>query len=377
MAQGLQQVKTEPPAPGSIMANLTRLNVKWFVLPGLVALGAASLVLAQPGPAKPTTMAGSRDTACWSLAFSSDGQRLAGGFDDGSARVWEAKTGKEIRTFRLEKSWCRGVAFNADGTVLATAAAGTPILAKKPGRIVLWDLKSGKALRTLEGGEAGGVAFSPDGRFLVGTASGKPPALKMWDTATGKTMRTLEESGLDGPVGVPVAFNPDGKTIVGAGRYGKVKIWEASSGKVLHTLAANASPVAFSKDGKRLVAGSLMLVWKVATAKKLLAIKQSHVKGDVGVAFSPDGKRLISAGNRPHSAGLLSLLEPWPPDNDGEVTVWDAEKGTKVRSFTTDVAGLWTAAVSPDGNWIAVSPRGGNRPVRMWAVNAARELRTR
>jgi formylglycine-generating enzyme required for sulfatase activity len=33
------------------------------------------------------------------------------------------------------------------------------------------------------------------------------------------------------------------------------------------------------------------------------------------------------------------------------------------------VAGLWTAAVSPDGNRIAVSPRGGNRPVRVWAVN--------
>ena len=89
---------------GSIMANLTSFNVKWFILPGLVVLGAGSLVLAQPRPAEPVVMAGSRDTACWSLAFSSDGQRLAGDFHDGSARVWEATTGKEIHTFSVEKS---------------------------------------------------------------------------------------------------------------------------------------------------------------------------------------------------------------------------------------------------------------------------------
>jgi WD40 repeat protein len=329
-----------------------------------------SAVPALVDSAKPTVMAGSRDSSCWSLAFSSDGQRLAGGFEDGITRVWEAKTGKEIRAFRLEESWCYGVAFNADGTVLATAAAGTPIVAERPGRIVLWDLKSGKALRTLEGGGAGGVAFSPDGKILVGTASGKPAALKLWDTATGKTVRALAESGLDGIVGVPVAFSPDGKTIIGAGRDCKVRIWEASSGKVLHTLDANASPVAFSKDGKRVVAGSMMFVWEAATGKKLLAIKGPHVKGTVGVAFSPDGKRLISAGNRPHSAGLLGLLEPWPPDSDGEVTLWDAEKGTKVRSFATDVAGLWTAAVSPEGTRIAVSPQSGGR-VAIWSLPSA------
>jgi WD40 repeat protein len=326
-----------------------------------------SAVPALVDSAKPTVMAGSRDTSCWSLAFSSDGQRLAGGFDDGITRVWEAKTGKEIRTFRLEESWCYGIAFNADGTVLAIATAGTPIVAEKPGRIVLWDLKSGNALRTLEGGGAGGVAFSPNGKILVGTATGKPAALKLWDTATGKTVRALAESGLDGIAGVPVAFSPDGKTIIGAARDGKVRIWEASSGKILHTLDANSSPVAFSKDGKRVVAGSMMFVWEAATGKKLLAIKEPHVKGNVGVAFSPDGKRLISAGNRPHSAGLLGLLQPWPPDSDGEVTLWDAEKGTKMRSFVTNVAGLWTSAVSPDGTRIAVSPQSGGR-VAVWSL---------
>ncbi len=331
------------------------------------------LLLAPPtDKAEPTVLQGTPGTV-WSLAFSGDGKLVAGGFHDGSARVWEAATGKERHTFIVQKSWDRGVAFNADGTLLATAAAG-PLPIGRPGRIVLWDLQSGKTVRTLEDGDAGGVAFSPDGKLLVGTATGQPALLKLWDTTTGKVVRSLDDSGLDGTTGVPVAFSPDGQYIAGAGRNGEVKIWEASTGKVLHTLAGsdarsvNFSPVAFSADSKRVVAGGLgaVIVWEVATAKKLVAINQAHVNGVVGVAFSPDGKRLISAGNRPHRQ---RGLEPFPPVDDGEVTVWDAEKGKEQRSFATDAGGTRAVAVSADGKRIAVSPYDSGKPVRIWAVD--------
>ena len=55
-----------------------------------------------------------------------------------------------------------------------------------------------------------------------------------------------------------VAFSPDGQRIVSGSADKTVKIWNANSGKELHTLTGHdnaVGTVAFSPDGQRIVSG--------------------------------------------------------------------------------------------------------------------------
>jgi hypothetical protein len=56
----------------------------------------------------------------------------------------------------------------------------------------VWDLDSGRELRTLEGHSGGvtGVAVTPDGKRAVSASFDE--TLKVWDLETGRALRTLE-----------------------------------------------------------------------------------------------------------------------------------------------------------------------------------------
>jgi WD40 repeat protein len=73
------------------------------------------------------------------------------------------------------------------------------------------------------------VVYSPDGKRLVTGAGGQGPSslgeVKVWDAETGQELLTLD--GRSGPSS-DVAFSPDGHRLVGIGRDGSLRIWDAT-----------------------------------------------------------------------------------------------------------------------------------------------------
>jgi WD40 repeat protein/tetratricopeptide (TPR) repeat protein len=223
-------------------------------------------------------------------SFGPGGETLAVAGD--GAHLIDAETGAEIRTFggsRLVPS----IALNPDGTLVAT---GTGQAGPDAGKVVVWDVATGRRLDTL-GGALGyldsmeAVAFSTDGRLIAGLDS--LARLRVWAVATGEEVLNVQaQTGF----GSDVEFAPDGASIGTAGGDGAV-VWSLA-GERIATLAGGAlvSAIAFGRGGRWLATAGddeTARIWDVPTGRELLSFPDH---GDVvtDVAFSPDSTRLVT-----------------------------------------------------------------------------------
>jgi parallel beta-helix repeat protein len=106
----------------------------------------------------------------------------SGSFDD-TIKLWDVATGREVRTLTGHTDWVMSVAFSPDGRLLASGSWDNTIK--------LWDVATGSLVRTLTGhtDDVNSVAFSPDGRLLASGSDDK--TIKLWDVASGSLVRTL------------------------------------------------------------------------------------------------------------------------------------------------------------------------------------------
>jgi WD40 repeat protein len=151
----------------------------------------------------------------WRIAYSPDGRKLASaGMNDNSFRIWDVDTGKTlINGDKAHDGYVVGVAWHPKGKSLLTA--GRDLTVK------LWDAETGKLLKTYGGlgDNPEAVAFSKDGkRFMVG----ENKVVHVFDTDTGKTHHRFEDHT---DQVFAVAFTPDGRKGLSAGADNVLRMW--------------------------------------------------------------------------------------------------------------------------------------------------------
>jgi WD40 repeat protein/DNA-binding SARP family transcriptional activator/tRNA A-37 threonylcarbamoyl transferase component Bud32 len=204
--------------------------------------------------------------------------------------VVDASPGGAVRTL-----FPKGASLSA----IATAPQGTEVAGAREGyggssSVLVWDARSGKLIRTFSGWDLSveGVALSPDGRLVAGLSG--LGVLRVLDVQSGNLV--FSERVTTGE-GRSVMFSPDGSLIATSAGDG-VSVWRVPSGKLLDRLGGTGSvgAVAFSPDGSRIATGGddgAARIWDVATGLQTLTLV-GHTGALTGVAFSPDGSRLAT-----------------------------------------------------------------------------------
>jgi WD40 repeat protein len=179
------------------------------------------------------------------LAFGSDGRTLAAAGVDGTIRIWNPRTGKELGgPLKRNGDAINGVAFSPDGSLLAAAS--------DDGTVYLWDPRHHEQRGTLQGhvGSIRSVSFTPDGRTIA--SAGSDGTIRLWDPQTHRQSGTPLVGG-DSSIS-DVAFDPRGDTLASAGFDGLVRLWDPGTHKQLGTplegpRGTTVGAVAFSPDG--------------------------------------------------------------------------------------------------------------------------------
>jgi WD40 repeat protein len=200
------------------------------------------------------------------------------------------------------------------------------------------------------------VAFSPDGKTIV--TAGREGAVHLWNANNGQLLHTL--AGHTDRV-LHVAFSPDGQRVITASRDNIVCLWQVKSGQIFHSLAGHTGPVyhaAFSPDGQRVITASrdnTARLWQVKSGQVLHTLV-GHTDRVLHAAFSPDGQRVITSSD------------------DNTARLWAVDSGQVLHTLAGHTSSVEHAAFSPDGQRVITASR--DNTARLWQVKSGQVLHT-
>ncbi len=178
------------------------------------------------------------------LALSPNGKLLAIGYQDGSMTLINTKDSSEVGTYSLNRNTIRNLLFSHNSRYLVTASNDETC--------AVFDVTSLKLLHRLVGHTSRlyTARFSPDDTKILSVSF--DGTVRVWNAQTGSVIHTLQHDSWVSDA----EFSPDGDRIISGGNDGALHVWDTDSGQELLALGNIKTSIFrtfFARQGRTIV----------------------------------------------------------------------------------------------------------------------------
>tara|TARA_B100000686_G_C16800818_1_gene985893 strand:+ start:1301 stop:3316 length:2016 start_codon:yes stop_codon:yes gene_type:complete len=317
------------------------------------------------------------------IACSPNGKYVLTGGTDKKIKVWEIATGRMIKVFSGHKAEIRSISFLAGNNFFISsstdgiykvwdfvgerethtidkgfslpvgpfsssmkALSKDKILAARKNFLEVWELRSGKTLKTFKGHTAPitATALSHTENKVISTSDDE--TIKLWDLDTGNNIDTKRQS--PSRTYHAVCIDNKGRYVFYGGGYNTIVVWDLQNGKTVVLQEGykghkeKITAVSVSPDGQFGLAGSNfgnLTLWSLKS-EKLIKTFTRNTGPIAAVAFTPNGKYVLAGG-----AGYI-------------LKMWNVSTGKEFRDFVPNPISLEAVALSKDGRYILAGGKG-------------------
>ena len=283
-------------------------------------------------------------------AFSPNGKYIATGSLDNTIKVWNLKSGKEIRSFNAHSGKIKSLEFSVDGSKLLTSSVDNTS--------ILFEVITGKILKTFKIKKETLVktTFSFDEKYILGADNRNK--FYVWNLKNEKLVHVFERA-----YGSELSKNyisSESNLALENHNYNDFKLTSIKTLNDSFNIDFDKSyELKFSPDNKYFVASSTKLFSKVfdnKTKKERFTLKEdNNVKCDgcnMKVAISNDSKYILTGTKK---ANLI---------------LWNASNGKKIKSFTNLKNRIEHLKISPNNKYVLISD---DYQIRVFDIKTGKE----
>ena len=313
----------------------------------------------------------------------------------GELSSWEVTSGKELRRWSAHSGWITAVVFSSDGQILISGA--------QDGSLILWGL-DGKTIRPLvghKGSITGLVAVPATNNILSGSVDGY---LILWDLSTGHVLQRF--SATSTPV-TAIALSADGLTAVSAHQDGSIRVWDLDKRNPTYYFPRSGDDigaVAINPDGRWILytdnTVSNTTLNRINTLDGSLLDQQKFdctlgqmvLSGDGSYVFLTCSTTIIQIDTQSwniyrnysgHGEVMNKLVIS--PDGysgvsasrEGNIRIWNLSDQLNFQIITIDSDILNSLAISTDGKYLILNDyyKDGFEEPAMWDINQQKVVR--
>jgi serine/threonine protein kinase/tetratricopeptide (TPR) repeat protein len=280
-----------------------------------------------------------------------DGKTLFTASQDNTARLWDMRTGREVRRFG-HPAGIRAAALLPDGRRAVTGC--------NDGYVRLWDLETGRELRRLakHDGAALTVAVAPDGRSIV--SGGNETFLRVVNVDSDGGPRQL--AGQASAVW-SIAISADGQRVLAGGYDGGVRVGNSQNSDPLSLLdkySAWAYGLAFAPDDQHAVSSCIgqLTFWDLS-AKNVIRQCNLERRQLPSIVLADSHRVVFCSHYKKENDGV---------QNEGGIGTWEFESNDPPRIIQSGPPGHLSLALLPEG---AIATGDVDGFVRIWEPSAA------